>query len=117
MSSASLVRDKESNLKEAGFRKVGKSVEYEFAFPYQNEELGDSFWQSGRAYQIAILVGPGEEFKGVTEDTWMSDQVHIWLGSPSKESIYHPPYLVGREKTGHHDQPHGAKNGQKGKRR
>lgn len=117
MSSASLVRDKESNLKEAGFRKVGKSVEYEFAFPYQNKELGDSFWQAGKAYQVAILVGSNEEFKGVTEDTWMSDQVHIRLGSSSKESIYHPPYLVGQEKTGHHDQPHGAKNGQKGKKR
>lgn len=117
MSSASLVRDKESNLKEAGFRKVGKSVEYEFAFPYQNEELGDSFWQSGRAYQIAILVGPGEEFKGVTEDTWMSDQVHIWLGSLSKESIYHPPYLVRKGEEAQHDKYHGGMNEQKGKKR
>lgn len=92
-------------------------MEYEFAFPYQNEDQGDSLWQVGKAYQVAILVGPAEEFKGVTEDAWMSDQVHIRLGSPSEESIYHPPYLVGLEKTGDHDQPHPAKNGQKGKKR
>ena len=117
MASGTLVRDKESNLKGVGVRKVGESAEDEFAFPYHNEDLGDSFWQVGRAYQIAILVGPSEEFKGISEDTWMSDQVYIRLGSPSQESIYHPPYLVGQEKTGHHDQPHGAKNGQKGKKR
>ena len=103
MVSASLVRDKESNLKEVGFRKVGKFMEYEFAFPYQNEDLGDSLWQLGRAYQIAILVGPSEEFKGINQDTWMSDQVYIRLGSPSQESVYHPPYLVQREKA----EPHG----------
>lgn len=101
MSSASLVRDEKSNIKEMRFRKVGKDMEYEFAFPYQNEELGDSFWQVGKAYQVAILVGPSEEFKGVTEDTWMSDQAHIWLGSQSKESIYQPPYLVQQEKVEH----------------
>ena len=96
MAAASLVRDNESNVKEAAFRKVGKGVEYEFAFPYRNEDLGDSFWQLGRAYQVAILVGPTEEFNGVTEDTWMSDQIYIRVGSPSKESIYHPPLLSAR---------------------
>ena len=117
MASGSLVRDKESNLKAVGLRKSDKSMEYEFAFPYKNEDLGDSLWQVGRAYQIAILVGPSEEFKGVSDDVWMSDQIYIRLGSPSQESIYHPPYLVGQEKTGHHDQPHGPKNAQKGKKR
>jgi hypothetical protein len=117
MSSASLVRDKKSNIKEMGLRRAGKAMEYEFAFPLKNDDLGDALWEMGKAYQIAILVGPSEEFKGVSEDTWMSDQIHIRLGSPSKESIYHPPYLVGQEKTGHHDQPHGTKNGQKGKKR
>ena|SRR3989304_248752 len=117
MSSASLVRDKKSNLKEVGFRKVGKSMEYEFAFPYQNEELGNSFWEVGKAYQVAILVGPSEEFKGVTEDTWMSDQVHIRLGSPSKDSIYHPPYLAGQAGEASHGHPNGAKREQKGKLR
>lgn len=92
-------------------------MEYEFAFPYQNEELGDSVWQVGKAYQVAILVGPSEEFKGVTEDTWMSDQAHIRLGSPSKESIYHPPYLVQGGKEAHHDKSHGGRNEQKGQKR
>lgn len=117
MASGSLVRDKESNLKEVGYRKTGNFMEYEFAFPYHNEDLGDSFWQVGRAYQIALLVGPSEEFKGVTEDTWMSDQIYIRLGSPSKESIYHPPYLVRQEKEGHPGHTGGQRNEQKGKKR
>ena len=95
---ATLVRDKESNLKQVAFKKVGKSMEYEFAFPYQNEDLGDTSWKIDKAYQIAILVGPNEDFKGLTEDTWMSDQIYLRLGSPSQESIYHPPYLVQQEK-------------------
>ena len=117
MSSASLVRDKKNNIKETGFRKIGKVMEYEFAFPYQNEELGDSVWQVGKAYQIAILVGPSEELQGVTDDSWMSDQVHIRLGSPSKESIYHPPYLVEDLKGEHHNQPQRGKNGQEAQKR
>jgi hypothetical protein len=108
MVAAALVRDKESNLKEVGFRKVGKSMEYEFAFPYQNGDLGDSSWQAGRAYQIAILVGPNEEFKGLTEDTWMSDQIYIRLGSSSTDSIYHPPVLAGRKDLKPRDHSHGA---------
>src|SRR3990170_1575363 len=103
MAAASLVRDKESNLKGVGLRKVGKGMEYEFAFPYRNEDLGGSFWQLGRAYQIAILVGPTEEFNGVTEATWMSDQIYVRLGSPSQDSIYHPPYLAGRDTMDHHE--------------
>ena len=106
MASATLVRDKESNLKAVGFRRVGESMEYEFAFPYKNENLGDSFWQIGRAYQIAILVGPSEEFSGVTPDTWMSDQIYVRLGSPSEDSIYHPPYLVQADKAGDHKHGH-----------
>ena len=117
MAAATLVRDKESNLKTVGLKKVGSAMEYEFAFPLKNDDLGDTLWEMGKAYQIGILVGSSEEFKRVTEDTWMSDQVHIRLGSPSEESIYHPPYLVGLEKTADHDQPHPAKNGQKGKKR
>lgn len=117
MVAASLVRDKESNLKEVGFRKVGKSLEYEFGFPYHNEDLGDSFWQLGRAYQIAILVGPSEEFKAITEDTWMSDQIYIRLGSRSQESIYQPPYLAGYDTTDRHEHSNGGRNEQKGKKR
>ena len=103
MVSASLVRDQESNLKAAAVRRVGKGMEYEFAFPHRNGSLGNTLWEAGKAYQIAILVGPSEEFKGITPDTWMSDQIYIRLSSASKESIYHPPYLVQREKA----EPHG----------
>jgi hypothetical protein len=117
MASATLVRDKNSNLKEVGFRKVGKYMEYEFAFPYKNEDLGDSFWQLGKAYQISVLVGPSEEFKGITEDTWMSDQIYVRLGSPSQESIYDPPYLVQRDIRDHHEPSNGARNEQKRKKK
>lgn len=117
MASGTLVRDKESNLKGVGFRKVGKLMEYEFAFPYRNEDPGDSFWQLGRAYQIAMLAGPTEEFNGVTEDTWMSDQIYIRLGSRSQESIYQPPYLAGRDTMDHHEHSQGGEDEQKGKKR
>lgn len=117
MAAASLVRDKESNLKEVGFRKVGNSMEYEFAFPYRNEGLGDSFWQLGRVYQIAILVGPTEKFDGVTEDTWISDQIYIRLGSRSQESIYQPPYLAGHDTMEHREHSHGGEDEQKGQKR
>ena len=117
MAAASLVRDKDSNLKDVGFRNVGKSMEYEFAFPYWNEDLGDSFWQSGRAYQIAVLVGPTEEFNGVTQDTWMSDQIYIRLGSRSQESIYQPPYLPGGDTMEHREHSHGGEHEQKGQKR
>ena len=106
MAAATLVRDKESNLKTVGLKKVGSAMEYEFAFPLKNDDLGDTLWEMGKAYQVAILVGPSEEFKGITEDTWMSDQIHIRLGSPAQESIYHPPYLAGKEATGRHHQSH-----------
>ncbi|MBI4527052.1 MAG: hypothetical protein HY695_24920 [Deltaproteobacteria bacterium] len=92
-------------------------MEYEFAFPYKNEDLGDSFWQLGRAYQIAILVGPSGEFNGVTEDAWMSDQTHIRLGFPSRESIYQPPILVGHNTSDHDQYPHGGTSEQKGKKK
>jgi|SRR3990172_9019155 len=108
MASGTLVRDQNSNLKEVASREIEKGLEYEFAFPYRNEDLGDSLWQFGRAYQIAILVGPTEEFNGVTEDTWMSDQIYIRLGSSSEESIYHPPYLTQGGKTDNHKHSHGG---------
>ena len=117
MAAASLVRDKDSNLKQGAFRKVGKGMEYEFAFPYRNEDLGDSFWQLGRAYQIAILVGPTEESNGVTEDTWMSDQIYIRLGSRSQDSIYQPPYLAGGDTVEHREHSHGDEDEQKGQKR
>ncbi|HWP60848.1 MAG TPA: hypothetical protein VNL14_23335 [Candidatus Acidoferrales bacterium] len=117
MAAASLVRDRESNLKEAAFRKAGRFVEYEFAFPYRNEDLGDSFWQLGKAYQLAVLVGPSEQFNGVTGDTWMSDQIYIRLGSPSSESIYHPPYLPEGGTLNRQEHSHRGADEQKGKKR
>lgn len=116
MVAASLVRDKDSNLK-AAFRKLGKGMEYEFAFPYRNDDLDDSVWQIGRAYQLAILVGSGEDFKGIDENTWMSDQIYIRLGSRSQESIYQPPYLAGRDTVEHREHSHGGEHEQKGKKK
>lgn len=115
MASGSLVRDKESNLKAAAFRKNGKFMEYEFAFPLRNDDLGDALWEAGKVYQIALLVGPGEEFQGVTPETWISDQLHIRLGSPSKDSIYHPPQLASQKPEAHHPARE-PKKGQRGKR-
>lgn len=96
---------------------MGKFVEYELAFSLKNDDFGDTLWEAGKAYQIAILVGPSEEFKGVTDDTWVSDQVHIRIGSPSKESIYHPPYLVRQPGEASHGHSDGAKHGQKAQKR
>jgi hypothetical protein len=39
---------------------------------------------------LAFLIGPGSEFKGITEEVWMSDQVLVRLGGPSEDSIYRP---------------------------
>lgn len=113
MSSASLVRVKKSNLTEAAHRKNGRFMEYEFGFPYNNEGLGDSLWELGKAYQIAFLVGPTEKFAGVNEETWMSDQIHIRLGGPSTDSIYHPPYLAQQKDS----KPQGHSHGNEGKKR
>lgn len=88
-------------------------MEYEFAFPHNNESPGDSLWESGKAYQIAFLVGATEKFAGVNEDTWMSDQIHIRLGGPSTDSIYHPPYLA-RQKS---SKPQGRSHGKERKKR
>ena len=113
MAAASLVRDKESNLKQAAFRKNGRFMEYEFAFPYKNQDPGDTLWELGKAYQLAVLVGPTQDYQGMSEDTWMSDQIYIRLGSPSKESIYNPPLQPARQ-NGSADHTHGAENGKKG---
>lgn len=92
-------------------------MEYEFAFPLKNDDPGDALWETGKAYQIAILVGPSEEFKGITEDTWMSDQIHIRIGSPSKESIYHPPYFAGQAREASHSHSSRANHEQKAKKK
>ncbi|MGH7829985.1 MAG: hypothetical protein ACREP8_07380, partial [Candidatus Binatia bacterium] len=90
---------------------------YEFAFPYRNDDLGDSLWQIGRAYQLAILVGPTKEFQGINENTWMSDQIYIRLGSRSRHSIYHPPYLPGGDTMDHREHANGGVDEQKGKKK
>jgi hypothetical protein len=70
----------------------------------RNESLGNTLWERDRSYQIAILVGPTKEFSGVTQATWMSDQVYIRIGSRSTASIYHPPLApetAGSQRGGH----------------
>ncbi len=113
MASGTLVRDQTSNLKATGWRKTDQGMEYEFAFPYQNEDLGDTLWAVGKPYQFTVLVGPSEEFNGVTSETWMSDQIHIRLGTPSTDSIYDPPYLaVQAQEDQHHHHHNKAEKGE-----
>lgn len=95
MASGDLVQDPQPNLIASAHRTVGKVREYEFAFPLKNESLGNTAWERGRSYQIAGLVGSTKEFQGVTEETWMSDQVLIRIGGPSTASIYHPSLQAG----------------------
>ncbi|MGH8071404.1 MAG: hypothetical protein ACRERE_40490 [Candidatus Entotheonellia bacterium] len=91
MASGDLVQDPQPNLIASAHRTVNNGREYEFAFPLMNDSLGNTAWEMAQSYQIAVLVGPTNEFHGVTEDTWMSDQVHLRIGSHSAASIYHPP--------------------------
>lgn len=93
MAAGDLVQDPQPNLIASAYGTVNKIQEYEFAFPLKNESLGNTLWERDRSYQVAVLVGPTKEFKGVTQDTWMSDQVLIRIGSRSTASIYHPPLL------------------------
>src|SRR5919109_3400514 len=94
MASGDLVQDPRPNLIASAHRTVHTGREYEFAFPLMNESLGNTAWERERSYQIAVLVGPTNEFGGVTEDTWMSDQIHIRIGNRSAASIYDPPLQV-----------------------
>lgn len=111
MASGTLVRDQTSNLKATGWRKTDQGMEYEFTFSYQNEDLGDTLWEVGKAYQFAVLVGSSEEFNGVTPETWMSDQSHIRLGTPSTDSMYDPPYLAAQAQEDRHHHRHEAEKG------
>lgn len=88
MASGFLVQDQTSNLLEAGFRSVGSTREYEFAFPLSNEDSGDTAWEDGKAYLIAFMIGEGETFSQIMPHTWISDQVLIRIGRESKRSIY-----------------------------
>jgi hypothetical protein len=106
MAFGDLVQDPQPNLIASAHRTVGKGREYEFAFPLQSESLGNSAWERDWSYQIAVLVGPTVDFKGVTEETWMSDQILIRIGSPSTASIYHPPLLITPGKTASQEGSH-----------
>jgi len=107
MASGDLVRDPQPKLIASGHRTVPQGREYEFAFPLKNESLGNTLWERDRSYQIAILVGETREFRGVTQGTWMSDQVLIRVGNRSATSIYHPPLLATPGKTGSPEGRHG----------
>ena len=97
MASGSLVRDQVGNLIKAAHRTAGKDREYEFTMPLKNTDLGDALWGRDQTYMIAVLVGPGQEYRGVSEDVWMSDQILIRIGSPSTLSMYMPPHVAGEE--------------------
>lgn len=94
MASGSLVRDKASNIIKSAHRSVEKVREYEFTMPLKNADEGDILWDRHESYMVAILVGPGQEYKGVSEDVWMSDQLLIRIGSPSTLSMYLPPHVA-----------------------
>ena len=86
-----LVSDPQPNLLAQAHRAAGTVREYEFILPLANLSDGNAAWQRGRAYQIAVLVGAGEEYRAITEKTWMSDQIVVRIGGPSTTSIYlHP---------------------------
>jgi hypothetical protein len=107
MAVGDLVQDPQPNLIATAHRTVGKAHDYEFAFPLTNESLGNTAWDRDRSYQVAVLVGPTQAFQGVTEETWMSDQVLIRVGSASTTSIYNPPLLANPNKAGSKKDSHG----------
>ena len=106
MASGSLVRDQASNVVGSTHRTVGQTREYEFTMPLKNADQGDTLWDRDQSYMVAVLVGPGQEYRGVSEDVWMSDQILIRIGSPSTLSMYLPPHQAGRE--GGKALPHGS---------
>jgi len=107
MASGDLVQDPQPNLIASAHRTVHNSREYEFAFPLQNGSLGNTAWERDRSYQLAVLVGATREFQGVTQNTWMSDQILIRIGTPSTVSIYHPPLQATSTRPGSQDGSHG----------
>lgn len=106
MAAGSLVRDQASNLMSAAHRRLGKSGEYEFTMPLENADQGDILWKRDQAYMIALLVGPGQDYQGVGEDVWMSDQVLIRIATPSTLSMYLPALVGGQD--GEKVTPHGS---------
>jgi hypothetical protein len=88
MARGDLVPDPEPNLLAQAHRTAGRVREYEFVMPLMNSSDGNTAWQRGRAYQIAVLIGAGKEYRGITEKSWMSDQIVVRIGGPSTTSIY-----------------------------
>ena len=97
MASGSLVRDQQSNVLRSADRSLGSGREYEFTMSLKNSDQGDTLWERDQTYMVAVLVGPGQEYKGVTEDVWMGDQILIRIGSPSSLSMYMPPHGTTQE--------------------
>lgn len=91
MAAGILVQDQQSNLLASAHRTDGQQQGYEFAFPLRNDDLGDTLWERGHTYMLAVLVGPDASYTGIDRTVWMSDQVLVRLGEPSTESIYRPP--------------------------
>jgi hypothetical protein len=85
-----LVRDQTNHIRASEHRAVGKAWEYELAFPLRNDDLADLAWEQGQPYQLAFLVGPTEEFTGLVAETWMSDQITVWVGE-GKGSVFIQP--------------------------
>ena len=98
MASGSLVRDQASNIIKSAHRPVGQTREYEFTMSLKNSDQGDTLWERDQTYMVALLVGPDREYKGVSEDVWMSDQVLIRIGTPSTLSMYIPPPAAGPDR-------------------
>lgn len=86
-----LAPDPDPNLVAQASRTIGTVGEFEFVMPLKDSSDGNAAWERGRAYQIALLLGPGETYGGITEEVWMSDQIVIRVGGPSSTSIYLPP--------------------------
>ncbi|MFQ5882993.1 MAG: hypothetical protein ACE5I9_11075 [Candidatus Methylomirabilales bacterium] len=100
------MRDQQSNLVQSAHWTIGKSREYEFTTPLENADQGDILWKRDQAYMIALLVGPGQEYQGVNEDVWMSDQILIRIATPSTLSMYLPALVGGQD--GEKVTPHGS---------
>ncbi len=106
MAAGILVQDQQSNVLASAHRTDGQQREYELSFPLRNDDLGDTLWERGRTYMLAVLVGPKASYAGINRAVWMSDQVLIRLGEPSTESIYRPPLTAAASSS--HGTPDGA---------
>lgn len=107
MASGDLVQDPQPSLTASAHHVAGTRREWELAFPLMNRSAGNTAWREDESYQVSVLVGPSARFNGVTEDTWMSDQVMIRVGSRSTRSIYDPPLTGASQRPEPREQRHG----------